>query len=587
VKVSWTAPADNGGSAITAYTVTAAPGGATCTTASTSCTVGGLVNGTGYTFSVVATNAAGNSEAATSASVTPRTTPGVPTGLVGLVGDGEVLLGWTAPADDGGDTVVDYVVEYSTGDGTGWVTIVDGVSAATTLGWSGASNGLEYTFRVSAVNAAGTGAASEPSATLTPFGVPDAPASVVASGADASAVVGWSMPDFDGGSPVTGYRVEYSPDPGETWTVAAADTASVDTSLVVEGLTNGSVYTFRVSAINAAGVSDPTIGSAQANPSTTASALTGMDAVAGNATVTLSWSPPLNDGGSTVTGYEVAYRDETSGEWTILDAAADATSMVVDGLTNGVGYVLRARAVTDVGDGDWSATMAATPATVPSAPPGVAVAAGDTTVTVSWTTPTSNGGSPIVDYQLESSSDAGTTWVAVTDDASTANSAVATGLSNDTAYVFRVRAVNNVGSSNWSPTSAAATPTAATPAPVTVTTGYPADVWTGILRSLNDGETPEAFQARAMAFAATLLGRANDAGVLPIPKPAPFTGAETSATTVYAGADIDTLDAVADALGFTRSEAQYGATYLLVFVTDIVTWTENQFGDWLDYMAAL
>ena len=303
--------------------------------------------------------------------------------------------------------------------------------------------------------------------------------------------------------------------------------------------------------------------------------------------MTLSWSPPLNDGGSAVTGYEVAYRDETSGEWTILDAAADATSMVVDGLTNGVGYVLRIRAVTDVGDGDWSATMAATPATVPSAPPGIAVAAGDTTVTVSWTTPASNGGSPIVDYQLEASSDAGTTWVAVTDDASTANSAVATGLSNDTAYVFRVRAVNNVGSSNWSPTSAAAIPTAAAPAPVTVTTGYPDDVWAGILRSLNDGETPEAFQARAMAFAATLLGRADDAGVLPIPKPAPFTGAETSATTVYAGADIDTLDTVVDALGFTMTEAQYGATYLLVFVTDIATWTEGNFADWFDYMATL
>ena len=149
-------------------------------------------NGTGYTFSVVATNAAGNSEPVTSAAATPRTTPGAPTDLDGLAGDSEVLLGWTAPADDGGDTVVDYVVEYSTGDGTGWVTIVDGVSPATTLGWAGVSNGVDYTFRVSAVNAAGTGAESEPSATLTPFGVPDAPASVVASGGDASAVLSWS-----------------------------------------------------------------------------------------------------------------------------------------------------------------------------------------------------------------------------------------------------------------------------------------------------------------------------------------------------------------------------------------------------------
>ena len=47
------------------------------------------------------------------------------------------------------------------------------------------------------------------------------------------------------------------------------------------------------------------------------------------------------------------------------------------------------------------------------------------------------------------------------------------------------------------------------------------------------------------------------------------------------------LDAVVDALGFTRTEAQYGATYLLVFITDIATWTEGNFADWFDYMATL
>jgi titin len=594
VALSWAA-GDDGGSAVTDWLVEySADAGESWTTfvdgtsTAPSATVTELANGTVYTFRVKGVNANGSGAAsASSAAVAPRSTPDAPTGLVGLVGDGEVLLGWTVPADDGGDTVVDYVVEYSTGDGTGWVTIVDGVSAATTLGWAGASNGVDYTFRVSAVNAAGAGAASEPSATLTPFGLPDSPASVVASGADASAVVAWSMPDFDGGSPVTGYRVEFSPYPVETWTVAAADTASVDTSLIVEGLTNGSVYLFRVSAINAAGVSDPTISSAQANPSTTASAPTGTAAVATDATVTLSWSPPLTNGGSAVTGYEVAYRDETSSEWTILEVAADATTTVVDGLTNGVGYVLRVRAVTDVGDGDWSATMAATPVTAPSAPPGIAVAAGDTTVTVSWSTPTSDGGSPIVDYQLETSSDAGTTWAAVTDDASAANSAAITGLVNDTAYVFRVRAVSDVGTSNWSPTSATATPVAAAPTPVSVTVGYSDDVWAGILRSLADGETPEAFQARAIATAATLTGRAADAGVLPMLRPAPFTGEAQSVTTVYAGADIDTLNAVTAAVGFSTTETQYAATYLLVFISDIVTWTEGNFADWFDYMATL
>ena len=70
--VSWSAPESDGGSAITGYTVTARPGGATCEAVTTTCTVTGLSNGTAYTVSVIARNEIGPSPAsADSAPVTP------------------------------------------------------------------------------------------------------------------------------------------------------------------------------------------------------------------------------------------------------------------------------------------------------------------------------------------------------------------------------------------------------------------------------------------------------------------------------------------------------------------------------------
>src|SRR5450432_1924064 len=165
-SVTWTAPSSNGGSAITGYTVTASPGGATATTTGAlNATVTGLTNATAYTFTVTATNAVGTGPASTaSAAVTPTapTAPGAPTGVVASAGNAQAGVSWTAPASNGGSSITGYTITASPGGAT--ATTTGAMNAIVT----GLTNGTAYTFAVTATNAIGISAPSAASTAVTP-----------------------------------------------------------------------------------------------------------------------------------------------------------------------------------------------------------------------------------------------------------------------------------------------------------------------------------------------------------------------------------------------------------------------------------
>ena len=172
VILNWTAASD-GGAPITGYMIgydtdmnfSSPPTTVSTMAAATSYTASSLTNGTPYYFRVAAVNAVGTSayypgalSAAVSATPAP-TAPAAPTALTATAADAAVTLNWTAPSDNGGDPITNYMIGYDTDmNFSSPPTTVSTMAAATSYTASSLANGTPYYFRVAAVNSVGTGA---------------------------------------------------------------------------------------------------------------------------------------------------------------------------------------------------------------------------------------------------------------------------------------------------------------------------------------------------------------------------------------------------------------------------------------------
>jgi hypothetical protein len=273
--VNWTAPVNNGGASITSYRITPYIGATaqtpvTVSASASSKTITGLTADSAYTFKVAAINSVGTGpDSAASNSVTPTaaTAPEAPTGISASAGVAQAIVNWTAPASDGGSPITSYRITPYVG-ATAQTPATTGAGASSTT-VTGLSNGTTYTFKVEAINVVGTGPASAASNAVTPSAagvVPDAPTAVTAAARNQSAIVGWTAPASDGGSPITGYRITpFIGASAQTPSTAGAGASST----TVTGLSNGTTYTFKVEAINNVGSSAASAATAATTPRAT------------------------------------------------------------------------------------------------------------------------------------------------------------------------------------------------------------------------------------------------------------------------------------------------------------------------------
>jgi hypothetical protein len=300
----------------------------------------------------------------------PQLPPGAPTGVTASAGSGSASVSWTAPSGNG-SPITSYTITPYVGSTPQATTTVTGNPPATAATVNGLTNGTTYTFAVSATNANGTGAASAASNAVTVGQLPPgAPTGVTATAGNASASVSWTAPSANG-SAITSYTITpyVGSTPQATTTVTGNPPA---TTATVNGLTNGTAYTFTVTATNANGSGPASTASSSVTP--VAGSSTCPCTIFGSATPTAADS---NDGSSVEVGLK--FTSDTAGYITGVRfyKAASNTGAHVGHLWTATGTLLGTATFTNETASGWQQAGLSSP---------VAIAA-NTTYVVSYFAP--------------------------------------------------------------------------------------------------------------------------------------------------------------------------------------------------------
>jgi hypothetical protein len=365
-----------------------------------------------------------------------------PTNLVKQSGaPGQITLSWTPPSG----SISYYNIYKSTNQFTGYT--VDSSSNTTTKTITGLTNGTIYYFKVTAVNSSGESSQSTVWASRI-LAIPGAPTDISSSEiTQTSLKLNWQIPTNFFPGDISSYKIYKSTD-NNNFTV---DSSSNVTMKTITGLTSNTTYYFKVSITSIDGY-ESTLSSAftQATLNIVPNVPTSLNASSVTSTsLTLSWTTPVANGGSSITYYNI-YKSTDNSIFTI-DSSSNTTSKAITGLLVNTTYYFKVSAVNSQGEGSQSSELQETTLNIiPDIPTSLfASDISSTSLTLSWTEPEANGGSAITYYNIYKLTNDNTYTV---DSSSNTTSKAITGLSVFTTYYFKVSAVNNQGEGTYSDT---------------------------------------------------------------------------------------------------------------------------------------
>ena len=485
VSLNWSPPQNNGGPPITGYEIDyrIVPS----TTYTNLATLGNvttfthinLITGKTYIYRVSAINSNGTGSPSPEVLVTPTSSsappkniaPNPPQSLTASVySSTQVNLSWIAPSSNGGPPVTGYKIQYMLDTGNFTNLISNSGSSFTAYSHTGLLVGHTYTYRIFAINSIGTSNSSN-TASATTVQVTTVPGSPILSANPSSATsisLSWSPPSSDGGSAITGYRIEYS-NATSQYSILVANSGNTQTSYLHKGLTTGQIYSYRVTAINAIGMGNPSnVASVQPKETTTPSITIAVAISPTSASI--SWIAPSQTYGQIINGYRI---DQViNGNFLQIDnVAGSVTTYTIPNLTTGKTYNYAVTALLSGGsETNPSSLVSVSPTSTSSAPspsgqpvspspqsqqnllpdPPTSLNAtmiSQNTVKISWFMPSNNGKLPVTGFKVESKTGSTGTWSTITANIGVQTSFVKSGLQVGTAYFYRVSSISNAGTS--------------------------------------------------------------------------------------------------------------------------------------------
>ncbi|MDE3030685.1 MAG: fibronectin type III domain-containing protein [Acidobacteriota bacterium] len=312
---------------------------------------------------------------------------------------------WMAPTSTGGTSLLGYTITARPTTGRVITKTVAANVTSTTV--TGLASSITYIVTVSANNSLGASLNSNSLfvTTLSNGGPPPAPARVDVSVQGSNTVVTWSAPPSDGGFALTGYEVGTSPATSATGGTLLTSTplSASQHSLSVTGLAPSFRGYFFVAAVNSRGVGARqwryfANGRVPYRPARVIVSAAGADAV-------VQWSPPTNDGGFPVTGYEVRVTSAKSAlrtGGTLLTStplSASQHSFVVHNVAIHFDGYFVVSALNARGEGDRQWRHYVNPL-VPWRPARVNVSVQGRDTILTWTVARTANGFPVTGYEI-------------------------------------------------------------------------------------------------------------------------------------------------------------------------------------------